>query len=205
MSGRQFWRTGPPGFAQAWVARERGPRGEDEPHAAQLGAQRARPPIAPPHRRDRRRRGAGRGGAVIVSAAGSPCAPCFLHEERKGPGAEAVSRSLAGRAESVEGAGLLPPRPDLVTARSTFRSTVRTGVRWEKEGAGGRWAALGAEPAATPGGRAQTLGALLRGEARNKVRPECLGRPRGGIGRLQEDALQLWQGFSGPAKQRATL
>ena len=70
MSGRDFFRTGQPGLAKELVERERGQIGEEEKQAAKRGAQLARTQIEPPHLRDRRRRGAGRVGAFIVSAAG---------------------------------------------------------------------------------------------------------------------------------------
>jgi len=70
VSGRDLLRTGQPGRATELVERERGQRGEEEKQAAKRGAQRARTHIEPPHIRDRRRRGAGRVGAFIVSAAG---------------------------------------------------------------------------------------------------------------------------------------
>lgn len=70
VSGRDLFRTGQPGLAKELVERERGQRGEEEQHAAKLGAQLARTQSEPPHIRDRRRRGAGRVGAFIVSAAG---------------------------------------------------------------------------------------------------------------------------------------
>jgi hypothetical protein len=205
VSGRDWFRTGQTGRAQELVARARGPRGEAEKQAAQRGAQRSRTPIEPPPIRDRRRRGAGRGGAFIVSAAGAPGETFVFQEERDGHGAQGVSLRLAGLADSGEGAVWLPQRHALVTARSPFRRTVRPFVRLEKEGAGGGWAALGAEHAATPGGIAQTLGDLLRGEALHQVRPECLVRPMGGSGRFKADALQLWKGFSCPDKPRAPL
>jgi hypothetical protein len=205
VSGRDWFRTGQTGRAQELVARARGPRGEAEKQAAQRGAQRSRTPIEPPPIRDRRRRGAGRGGAFIVSAAGAPGETFVFQEERDGHGAQGVSLRLAGLADSGEGAVWLPQRHALVTARSPFRRTVRPFVRLEKEGAGGGWAARGAEHAATPGGIAPTLGDLLRGEALHQVRPECLVRPMGGSGRFKADALQLWKGFSCPDKPRAPL
>jgi hypothetical protein len=91
-----------------------------------------------------------------------------------------VSLSLEGLADIVDGEVLLPQRNDLVTDRIPFRSTVRPFVRLEKEGAVGVLAELVAEHAETPGGIAKTLGDLLRGEALNKVRPECLVLPMGG-------------------------
>jgi hypothetical protein len=89
--------------------------------------------------------------------------------------------------------------------RITFRSTVRTFVWLEKEGALGVLAELVAEHAETPGGLAKTLSDLLRGEALNKVRPECLVLPMGGIGRLKEGAFQFCKGFSYTDKHRSTL
>ena len=116
-----------------------------------------------------------------------------------------MSLSLAGLADIVEGAVWLPQRHDRVTDRIPLRSTVRTLVWLEKEGALGVWAELVAEHAETPAGRAKTLSDLLRGEALNKVRPECLVLPMGGIGRLKEDAFQRWKGFSYTDKPRSTL
>ena len=100
---------------------------------------------------------------------------------------------------------MLPQRNDLVTDRITFRSPVRPFVRLEKEGALGVLAELVAEHAETPRGIAKPLGDLLRGEALHKVRPECFVLPMGGVGRFQEDALQLCKGFSCIDKHRATL
>jgi len=116
-----------------------------------------------------------------------------------------VSLSLEGLADIVDGEVLLPQRNDLVTDRIPFRSTVRTFVWLEKEGALGVLAELVAEHAETPAGIAKTLSDLLRGEALNKVRPECLVLPMGGIGRLKEDAFQLCKGFSYTDKHRSTL
>ena len=78
-------------------------------------------------------------------------------------------------------------------------------MRLEKEGALGVVAELVAEHAETPGGIAKPLGNLLRGQALNKVRSECLVLPMGGVGRFQEDALQLCKGVSYMYKHRATL
>jgi hypothetical protein len=116
-----------------------------------------------------------------------------------------MSLRLEGLADIIDREVLLPQRNDLIADRITFRSTVRTFVRLEKEGALGVLAELVAEHAETPGGIAKPLGDLLRGEALNKVRPECLVLPMGGIGRLKEDALQLCKGFSCTDKHRATL
>ena len=116
-----------------------------------------------------------------------------------------MSLSLEGLAAIVDGEVLLPQRNDLVTDRIPFRSTVRTFVWLEKEGALGVLAELVAEHAETPAGIAKTLSDLLRGEALNKVRPECLVLPMGGIGRLKEDAFQLCKGFFYTDKHRSTL
>jgi hypothetical protein len=205
VGGRDCFRTGHTGLVQEVGARERGQRGEEEKHAANLGAPLARPQIEPSDIRDGCRHGAGRVGAFLVSTAGEPCTPFCLQEERDGYRAQAVSLGLEGLAESIHREVLLPQRDDLGTDRSTFRSTVRTVVRWEKEGAVGVWAERVAEHAETPGRSAQPLGDLLRGETCHKVCPECLVLPMGGVGWFQEDTWQLCKGFSCIAKPRATL
>ena len=116
-----------------------------------------------------------------------------------------MSLSLEGLADIVDGEVLLPQSNDLVTDGITFWSVVRSFAWLDEEGSLGVLAELVAEHAETPGGRAKALGDLLRGEALNKVRPECLVLPMGGIGRLKEDAFQRWKGFSYTDKPRSTL
>jgi hypothetical protein len=116
-----------------------------------------------------------------------------------------MSLRLEGLADIIDREVLLPQRHDLIADRITFRSTVRTFVRLEKEGALGVLAELVAEHAETPGGIAKPPGNLLRGETFHKVCPECLVLPMGGGGWFQEDTLQFCKGFSCIDKHRATL
>jgi len=171
VGGRHFVCTGQAGLLKALVERERGQRGEKEKHTTTLGAQRSRTQVEPPHLRDRRRRGPWRVGAFIVLAAGSPCKAFFWQEARDGNGAQAVSLSLEGLADIVEGEVLLPQSHDVVTDGITFWSVVRSCAWLDEEGSLGVLAELVAEHAETPGGRATALGDLLRGEALNKVSP----------------------------------
>jgi hypothetical protein len=82
-----------------------------------------------------------------------------------------VSLSLEGLADIVDGEVLLPQSNDLVTDGITFWSVVRSCAWLDEEGALGVLAELVAEHAETPGGIAQALGDLLRGEALNTVSP----------------------------------
>jgi len=116
-----------------------------------------------------------------------------------------VSLSLESLTDIVDGEVLLPQSNNLVTDGITFWSVVRSFARLDEEGALGVLAELVAEHAETPGGTAKALGDLVRGEALNKVSPECLVLPMGGGGRFEEDALQFCKRFSCTGKPRATL
>jgi hypothetical protein len=116
-----------------------------------------------------------------------------------------VSLSLEGLTDIVDGEVLLPQSNNLVTDGITFWSVVRSFARLDEEGSLRVLAELVAEHAETPGGIAKALGDLLRGETLNKVSPECLVLPMGGVGRFEEDALQLCKRFSCTGKHRATL
>jgi len=100
-----------------------------------------------------------------------------------------VSLRLEGLTAIVNGEVLLPQRNDVVTDRITFWGVVRSFAGLDEEGSEGVLAKLVAEHAKTPGGIAKPLGDLLRGKSLNKVRPECLVLPVGGVGRFEEDTL----------------
>ena len=90
MGGRNFFGTGQAGVLQELVERDRRQRGEKEKQAPKFGAQLARLEVEPPHIRDRRVRGPGCVGALIVRTAGQPCKAFFFQEKGDGHGLRGV-------------------------------------------------------------------------------------------------------------------
>ena len=70
--------------------------------------------------RDRRGRGPGCRGALIVRTAGQPCKAFFFQEKGDGHGAPGVSLRLKGITDIVNGEVLLPQRNDVVAHRIPF-------------------------------------------------------------------------------------
>ena len=106
-------------------------------------------------------------------------------------GLRVVSLRLEGLTDIVNGEVLLPQRNDVVADRIPFWGVVWSFAGLDEEGAVGVLAKLVTEHAKTPGGIAKPLGDLLRGQSLNKVRPECLVLPVGGVGWFEEDPLEL--------------
>jgi hypothetical protein len=185
-TGRDHLRTGEARPVEDAVEGDRRQAGEEEEHAAALGAEGARGEVELADVGDVGGRGARAGRALLVEPPGQAGVALGLEEGRDGGRAEGVAFVAEGGAAVVEGEVLLAQGDHAVAEPVLLGGRSGPFGRGEEEGPLGALTELMDQDAKAAGGVAEASGGLGGGKPLDEVSAEGLVLAVGRVDRLEE-------------------